>query len=139
MFNAKVYTVNIPSSGVVLEEEYIAREVIARWNIEEGEKHGVAFLTVPNNYRGITPDIYIFAIDNYVNEQKVQTAIQTGAKVMLFFRNYHDDENTLESEMRKIKAFRVRVQDKCTCVDYNNKQAFEQVLSESLVKQADNL
>jgi len=99
----------------------------------------VAFLTVPNNYRGITPDIYIFAIDNYVNEQKVQTAIQTGAKVMLFFRNYHDDENTLESEMRKIKAFRVRVQDKCTCVDYNNKQAFEQVLSESLVKQADNL
>lgn len=27
MFNAKVYTVSIPSSGVALEEEYIAREV----------------------------------------------------------------------------------------------------------------
>ena len=51
MFNAKVYTVSIPSSGVALEEEYIAREVIARWNIEEGEKHGVAYLTIPNNYR----------------------------------------------------------------------------------------
>ena len=35
MFNAKVYTVSIPSSSVALEEEHIAREVIAQWNIEE--------------------------------------------------------------------------------------------------------
>jgi len=48
-YTAKVYTVDIPSSGIVLEEEHIAREMIARWNIEEGEKHGVAYLTVPNN------------------------------------------------------------------------------------------
>ena len=43
MFNAKVYTVSIPSSGVALEEELIAREVIARWNIEEGEKQDRCF------------------------------------------------------------------------------------------------
>ena len=49
MFSASVYTVSIPSSGVALEE-HIVREVIARWNIEEGEKHGVVFLTIPNNY-----------------------------------------------------------------------------------------
>ena len=36
MYNAKVYTVGIPSSGVAMEEEHIAREVIAQWNIEEG-------------------------------------------------------------------------------------------------------
>ena len=30
MFNAKVYTVSIPSSSVALEEEHIAREVIDR-------------------------------------------------------------------------------------------------------------
>ena len=35
MFNAKVYTISIPSSGVALEE-HIAREVTAQWNIEEG-------------------------------------------------------------------------------------------------------
>lgn len=74
MFNAKVYIVSIPSSGVALEE-HIAREVIARWNIEEGEIHGVVYLAIPNNYRGITPDIYIFIIDNFVDEQKVETAI----------------------------------------------------------------
>ena len=132
MFNAKVYTVSIPSSGVALEEEHIAREVIARWNIEEGEKHGVVFLTIPSNYRGITPDIYIFAIDNYVDEQKVEAAIQTGAKVMLFFRSNHDEKNTIESEVEKIEAFRAKVQDQCVGVDYNGKQTFKQVLFEKI-------
>ena len=58
---------------------------------------------IPSNYRDITPDIYIFAIDNYVDEQKVEAAIQTGAKVMLFFRSYHDKKNTIESEVRRIE------------------------------------
>ena len=53
MFNAKVYTVSIPSSGIVLEEEHIAREAISRWNIEEGEKHGVAFIAVPSNPKSL--------------------------------------------------------------------------------------
>lgn len=133
MYNAKVYTVSIPSSGVALEEEHIAREVIAQWNIEEVEKHGVVFLTISNNYRGITPDIYIFAIDNYVDEQKVETAIRTGAKVMLFFRSHHDEKNTIDSEVKKIEAFRARVQNKCICVDYNNNQVFEQALGAELL------
>ena len=75
MYQSKVYTVSIPSSGVALEEEHIAREVIARWNVEEGAKHGVAFLVTPNNCKDVTPDIFIFTIDNYVDEQKVEAAI----------------------------------------------------------------
>ena len=138
MFNAKVYTVSIPSSGVALEEEHLAREVIARWNIEEGEKHGVVFLTIPNNYRGITPDIYIFAIDNYVDEQKVEAAIATGAKVLLFFRSHHDEKNTMESDVRRIEDFRGKVQGKCTCVNYNNNSQFEVALSNALKMQANN-
>ena len=132
MYQAKVYTVSIPSSGVALEEEHIAREVIARWNIEEGEKHGVVFLTIPSNYRGITPDIYIFAIDNYVDEQRVEAAIQTGAMVMLFFRSHHDEKNTIESEVKKNEAFRKRVEGICICVDYNNNSKFESCLCDKL-------
>ena len=132
MFNAKVYAVCIPSSGVALEEEHIAREVIARWNIEEGEKHGVAFLTVPNNYSGKTPDIFIFAIDNYVDEQKVEAAIATGAKVKLFFRSHHDEKNTMESEVKKIETFREKVKDKCECLEYNNNINFEKALLKEL-------
>ena len=136
MYQARVLTVSIPSSGVALEEEHIAREVIARWNIEEGEKHGVVFLTIPNNYRGITPDIFIFAIDNYVDEQKVETAIQTGAKVILFFRSHHDEKNTMESEVNRIGTFREKLQGKCICVDYNNNGRFEEVLINALFAQA---
>ena len=138
MYNAKVYTVSIPSSGVALEEEHIAREVIARWNIEEGEKHGVAFLIVPSNCKDITPDVFIFAIDNYVDEQKVEAAIQTGVKVMLFFRSNHDEKNTIDCEVKKIEAFRENVKDKCVCADYNNNSSFEEVLSQALVLQANN-
>jgi len=133
MFNAKVYTVSIPSSGVVLEEEHIAREVIARWNIEEGEKHGVAYLTIPSNCKDITPDIFIFAIDNYVDEQKVEAAIATGAKVLLFFRSEHDEKNTINSEVKAIAVFRSKVQEKCTCIDYNNNNDFENALKAELV------
>ena len=79
--------------------------MIAHWNIEEGEKHGVAFLAVPNNYSGKTLYIFIFAIDNYVDEQKADADIATGAKVMLFFRSHHDEKNTMESELKRIEVF----------------------------------
>ena len=133
MFNAKVYTVSIPSSGVALEEEHIAREVIARWNIEEGEKHGVAFLIVPSNCKDITPDVFIFAIDNYVDEQRMDAAIATGAKVLLSFCSNHDEKNTMESEVKRIEAFREKVQGKCVCVEYNNNTKFEKELKKALL------
>ena len=134
MFNAKVYTVSIPSSGVALEEEHIARELIARWNIEDGEKYRAAFLVIPDNCKDITPDIFIFAIDNYVDEQKVEAAIATGAKVMLFFRSHHDEKNTMESEVKRIEAFRKKIHSKCVCVVYNNSR-FEDALSSELRNQ----
>ena len=128
MFNAKVYTVSIPSSGVALEEEHIAREVIARWNIEEGEMHGVVFLTIPSNYRGITPDIYIFVIDNYVDEQKVEATIQTGAKVMMFFSSHHDEKNTIPAEGKAVESFKKKMETKCVACCFNDRNSFEKLL-----------
>ena len=61
MFNAKVYTVSIPSSGVALEDEHIAREVIARWNIEEGEKSGVVTGTCPPVFKQRAQDTFSWA------------------------------------------------------------------------------
>ena len=128
MFEAKVYTVSIPSSGIALEEEHIAREVIARWNVEQGEKHGVAFLNIPINYGDITPDIFIFTIDNYVDEQKVDAAIVTGAKVLLLFCSNHDEKNTMESEVKAIAEFRNKVKEKCICVDYNSNDTYKEAI-----------
>ena len=117
---------NCPSA--IFEEEHIAREVIARWNVEEGAKHGVAFLVTPNNCKDVTPDIFIFTIDNYVDEQKVEAAIATGAKVLLLFRRHHDEKNTIESEVKRIDTFREKIFHKCVCVGYNNNSGFENKL-----------
>ncbi len=132
MFNAKVYTVSITSSGVALEEEHIAREEISRWNIEEGEKHGVVFLTIPNNYRGITPDFYLFVVDNYVDKQKVEAALQTSAKVMLFFNSHHDEKNTIESEVKAVEVFKKEMESKCVCCEFSGKADFEVLLAKVL-------
>lgn len=59
----------------------------------------------------------------------MEAAIQGGAKVMLFFRNHHDEKNTIEGEVKKIESFRAKVQDKCVCVDYNSKINFESALA----------
>ena len=61
----------------------------------------MVFLAIPNNYRGITPDIYLFIIDNYVNEQKVEVAMQTGAKVM--------QVQYCQSEQRYILELQIKV------------------------------
>lgn len=95
MYTAKVYTVSIVSSGVALEEEHIARETLTQCNVENGEKSGVVFQAIPHNYKGITPDIFIFAIDNFIDKAKVEAAIATSAKVLLFFSEYHDEDNTI--------------------------------------------
>lgn len=87
MYAAKVFSVSIVSSGIALEEEHIARESLSNWNIEHGVKSGVVFQIIPNNYNGITPDIFFFAIDNFVDKTKVDAAIAMGSKVVLLFSN----------------------------------------------------
>lgn len=92
MYTAKVYTVSIVSPGVTIEEEHIARETLDRWNAENGKERGKVFLPLPSDSIEET-DIFIFAIDNFVDKTKVEAAIATGAKVILFFRKYHDENN----------------------------------------------
>lgn len=53
---------------------------------------------------------------------------------MLFFSSHHDEKNTIESEVRKIEAFRAKVQEKCVCVDYNSKNLFKAALAAVLSK-----
>lgn len=132
MFTSEVYTVSVSSSGIVLEEERIAREVINRWSLEKGEKTGVVLLPLLSGCEDVIPDIFIFAIDNYVEAEKVEAAITTGAKVFLFFRKHHDPNNTLQIEVDKVAAFRIAVQSRCICVDYEDLTGFVEALKAEL-------
>ena len=129
MYTATIFTVSIVSPGVTIEEEQIARETLNRWNAENGKEKGKAFLPLPSDSTA-EPDIFIFAIDNFVDKTKVEAAIATGAKVILFFRNSHDENNTLTSELQAIQE--IKASTKAICIEYNGSAIFSQALKLSL-------
>lgn len=129
MFTARVYRVSIPSCGVALEEEHLAREVMARWNVEEGERRGVVFQALPAWAEGTArADVCLFAVDNYVDPARVEAAVSGGARVLLMLRTHHDEKTTLESELEAIAQLRSRLSGRCTAVDYSSTAQFQTTL-----------
>lgn len=125
MYTATIYTVSIVSPGVILEEEHIARETINHWNAAFGKAKGKVFLPLPSDTTA-EPDIYVMPIDNYVEAEKVEAAVATDAKVFLFFRKFHDADNTIATELQAIEA--LRSSTKATCIDYNGPSDFDKAL-----------
>ena len=105
MYTARVYPVSIVSPGVALEEEHIAREILNRWNAENGKEKGKVFLPLPSDSTA-EPDIYVLPIDNYVDTAKANAIIATGKPVILLFSEYHNDENTIPAELKDVEALR---------------------------------
>ena len=105
-----------------MREERLALNVVSQWNTLHGEDHGVVYLPVAQD---VTPDMYLFVIDNYMDVNKVDSAIAIGAKVVLFFSAYHDPKNTIDRDLEIIEAYRKGVEKKCACIDYNSISDFE--------------
>lgn len=122
MFQAKVYKICIASAGAPMREERIALDVVSQWNTLLGEEKGAVYLPVAQN---VTPDIYLFVIDNYIDVNKVDSAIATGAKVVLFFSAYHDPKNTIDRDLAIIKDYRKGTESTCLCIDYKSISDFE--------------
>lgn len=131
MFTAEVYKICIASAGGALSEERVAQDTVAKWNVQYGEENGLMYLMVPLSAKA---DIYVFVIDNYIEAQKVESAIATGAKVLLFFSLYHDQNNTMVSELKSLESFRDKVKNKCSCCGYNGITDFESKLMEQIKK-----
>lgn len=129
MFTAKIYKICIASASGAMKEERIAQDVVARWNCQNGETKGVIYLQVPQE---MAPDVYVFVVDNFVDTAKIDAAIATGARVVLFFAEYHDANNTMASELKTIVDFREKIQNSCVCIDYKNSAEFVQRFTEFL-------
>lgn len=63
----------------------------------------------------------------------MESAIATGAKVILFFSSNHDEKNTIQSEVKRIDAFRKRIIEECVSLDYNDNRKFEEVLIKAML------
>lgn len=127
MYTAKVYTVSIVSPGVTLEEEHIARETLNRWNAENGAEKGKVFLPLPSDTTA-EPDIYVMPIDNYVDITKAKAIIATNKPVILLFREFHDEENTIPAELRDVEALRNNKASNCVIATYNGSEDFMKAL-----------
>ena len=125
MYTATIHTVSIVSPGVTIEEEHIARETLNRWNAENGKEKGKVFLPLPSDFT-TEPDIYVLPIDNYVDTAKAKTIIATNKPVILLFREYHDEENTITAELKDVEALFFTKEPNCIKVVYNGRECFQQ-------------
>lgn len=131
MYTAKVYTVSIVSPGVTIEEEHIARETLNRWNAENGKEKGKVFLTLPSDSTA-EPDIYVMPIDNYVDNAKAKAIIATNKPVILLFREFHDEENTIPVELKDVEALKNTKASNTITATYKGSKEFQKALIATL-------
>jgi len=127
MYTATIHTVSIVSPGVTIEEEHIAREILNRWNADNGKEKGKVFLPLPSDSTA-EPDIYVLPIDNYVDTVKANAIIATGKPVILIFSEYHDEENTIPAELNDVEELKNTREPNCIKATYNGSKEFQQEL-----------
>lgn len=123
MFTAKVYRIMVGSLSGAMEEVYVAKETIRKWNQQNSEGTGKVFMPIKWNS---TPeaiqnvDVVVGIVDNWVAEEKVvEDSIAAGKQVMLFFKAVQDSTNTIHREFMVVQLFRKRNHAQCYCVEYN--------------------
>lgn len=129
MFTAKVYKVMVCSLSGTMEEVYVAKDVIRKWNQENAERTGKLFMTVDDP----DIDVLIGIVSNRVEKaDAVLRMVETGKKVMLFFNAFQDPKNTIPTEREEMIEFKEKMQGKCLCIDYHGSSELSQMLGEQL-------
>ena len=120
MFTTQVYKVMIGSLSGTMEEVYAAKETIRKWNLDNAKRSGKLFLPVEWSMK-VDPssiDVVIGIVGNWVdNTCFIEECLKEGKQVKLFFNDFQDPRNTIQSEHNEVKAFRDNM-DECCCVSY---------------------
>lgn len=132
MFTAKVYKVMIGSLSGAMEEVYLAKEIIRKWNQDNAESKGILYMPVEWSTKTEElnkADIVIGIIGNWIdNTAVVEECAQMGKKVILFFQTYHDPKVPIPGEVQKVEEFKGRMQLIYPCHNYSNNVEMEDVL-----------
>ena len=136
MFEAKVYKVMVGSLSGAMEEVYVAKETIRKWNLENAAREGKLFLPVelssnPEDFSQV--DFLICIIGNRIeNSVIVEYCLSERKGVLLFFNAYCDPKNTIPSEEALLGKFRTVMQGRCPCEVYNGIGDLCRMLNERL-------
>ena len=123
MFTAKVYRVMVGSLSGAMEEVYVAKETIRKWNQQNAERTGKVFMPVEwsTSLEAIQDtDIVVGFIGSWIdNSQFVEGCIDAGKQVMLLFNLLQDPTNTISGEQKMVNLFFDQMQHRCYCSYYH--------------------
>ncbi len=136
MFTAKVYKVMVGSLSGAMEEVYVAKETIRKWNQQNAERTGTVFMPIEwgTSQEAIqNTDIVVGVVDNWIDNAKfVEDCFKAGMRVMLFFNALQDPINTIHGEIEGVKSFMNRVQSLCYCASYSGLKELDGLLNKQL-------
>lgn len=136
MFTAKVYKVMVGSLSGAMEEVYVAKETIRKWNQQNAERTGKLFMPIewfsePEVIQDV--DMVVGIIDNWLDNPKlIEESIEVGKRVMLLFNSVHDPINSMQSELESLRSLWNKYYPRCYCVYYDGMKELEDLLSKQL-------
>ena len=121
----------VGSLSGTMEEVYVAKEVIRKWNQENAEPEGKLFLLVDSPMEDV--DVLIGIVGNWIDKpERVLQMVEAGKKVMLFFNAFQDPKNTIPSEREEVITYKEQMKDHCLCFEYGRKVELERKIEEQL-------
>lgn len=136
MFTAKVYRIMVGSLSGAMEEVYVAKETIRKWNQQNAERTGKVFMpiewsTTPEAIQNV--DLVVGVIDNWVDNPKfIEGCVNASKQVLLFFNRIQDPTNTISGEKDEVEVLRNRIHPQIACIDYLGIIQFSELLNNQL-------
>lgn len=135
MFTATIYKVMIGSLSGAMEEVYVAKEIIRKWNQIYSEREKVVFLQEDKDCVKDNIDLIIGIIGNYIKGcDRIEDYAQSGTRVILLFQQFHSPENTIPNEINDLRSFKNRIEPFSSCYEFNGNSELESVLTRELQK-----
>lgn len=133
MFTAQVYKVQIVCLSGIMEEMYVAQEVIKKYDQEKAECTGELFLPMAGDAPASDADVVIGIVGNYIEKAEIiEEAVNAGKNVMLFFSKYQAPENTIPAEGKSVEEFKQEMQSKCVCYEFSGWADLEASLAKAI-------
>ncbi len=126
----------IGSLSGAMEEVYLAKETIRKWNQQNAERTRKLFLLVEWTAKKEEiqhVDVVIGIVDNWIqNTALIENCVEKGKQVLLLFNASQDTTNTIQSEFEEVLSFRERIHTKSVTSHFNGGAELRSLLNNQL-------
>lgn len=130
MFKATIFKTAVISLSGIMDETFVAKEGVRKYNQDNAERSCKLFLTVDNP---LDADVLIGIVGNRLEKTElIEESLKAGKKVLIFFTAYQDPKNTIASEQTAVADYMKQMQKRCFCAEFNGSTDLEHLLVEQL-------